>query len=142
MIDAKMLIPYEQINRVMALRVISAYRTVSRVAAELLARMPPIDLLARVHAETYWEIARIKVPISKETTMQMLKHNKNLMMKKWKKKLRDPKAPGSRVTEAILPVFDGWINREFGQLDYYTTRMYTGHGTFREIFVPIWFDRQ
>lgn len=53
------------------------------------------------------------------------------MRERWKNFLMEPTLPGRRVIQAILPVFDSWLNRGYGQLDYYTTQMMTGHGAFR-----------
>lgn len=130
-IDPKMLNPYEKLNRLLALRVISAYKTVSKVAAEILARMPPIELLAEAHALTYWEVFRTR-DVTKEMRKQMLESKKKNMRIKWKEYLGCSTLSGRRVTEAILPVFDQWLDRKFGQLDYYSTQMITGHGSFRD----------
>lgn len=130
--DPKMLRPYQSINRQLALRVVSAYKTVSKVAVEILAKMPPIEMIVQALAEAYLEIRRHEGPLSKEIKKEKVKNKKEEAIGKWKNYLRDPRLPGKRVTSAILPVFDSWLNRKFGQLDYFTTQMITGHGAFRD----------
>lgn len=45
--------------------------------------------------------------------------------------------PGQRVRNAILPVFNSWLNRKHGHLGYFSTQMITGHGSFREFTFKI-----
>lgn len=130
--DPRVLKPFHRINRIMALRVVSAYRTVSRVAAELLAGMIPIDLLAQAYAEAYFESNRRVGVVPKERKKMILNERKTAAREKWKRVIQNTKLPGRRVREAILPIFDKWMDREFGQLDYYTTQIITGHGSFRD----------
>lgn len=44
--------------------------------------------------------------------------------------MEDPRTPGKRTREAILPVLDGWLDRIHGGLTYRMTQMMTGHGCF------------
>lgn len=133
----KILAPYHKINRLLAQRVISSYNTVSRVASELLARMLPIDFLAQAYAEAYAETNGHANNFTIGYKKEILKNKKITVRKIWKSYLRNPKLPGKRVREAILPVFDSWMDRETGELEYYTTQIITGHGSFREYLYRI-----
>lgn len=66
-----------------------------------------------------------------ERKKEISRNNKDLLLEKWERYLRDPRLPGRRVREAILPVFHSWIDKETGQLDHYLTQMITDHGSFR-----------
>jgi len=47
-------------QRRMAQRIIRAYRTTSHVAATALAGVPPLELLASMHAKVYWRIKELR----------------------------------------------------------------------------------
>lgn len=135
--DKSILNPYQELNGLLAQRIISAYKTVSRVEAELLARVPPIHLLAHVYADTYAETAGYHVGMTRERKKEILNNNRERIYNIWRNELCDPRLPGRRVREAIVPIFYSWIERESGQLDYYMTQILTGHGSFRRYLYRI-----
>lgn len=51
--------PLMRLQRLIALRVIAAYRTVSHISSRLLARVIPIDILAECYTWAYWEKKRL-----------------------------------------------------------------------------------
>lgn len=125
---------FNKINRLAALRVIRAYRTVSLDAATLLARTPPIDIIAIKYLEIYNEINRLKLN-GQMVTMEMKREIRIRILEKiprqWKRRLKmEDKEGGARVRAAILPVLEQWMYRE-GELTFEITQMLTGHGVFK-----------
>ncbi|XP_025261984.1 uncharacterized protein LOC112639324 [Camponotus floridanus] len=119
-------------QRNVAIRVISAYRTVSTDAALLLARIPPTHIHAAYYRRTF-----IRANDSKrDNTWNPLveKEIKNgelvLMRRQWKLYLQRRDAAGRCTLEAILPYFEQWLDRSHGVLTFYITQMLTGHGCF------------
>lgn len=125
-------IPLLKIQRQMALRVISGYRTVSYEAALLLARMPPIHLLAARQRRIYERTQDLKErqELSAEANAEIRAAATLLMRRQWHATLDNEECSGKRVREAILPVFDRWLDHKKAGVNYYTTQLFTGHGSF------------
>lgn len=106
-----------KIQRRACIRIISAYRTTSTKALLVIARMPPIDLMARHRAETETR----KVPQDRSLAD---------MMTKWQEdwETEDGKATW---TKRLIPNIRSWFNRKHGEVDFYITQILTGHGAFR-----------
>jgi len=98
--------------RTCALRVLSAFRTVSEDAALVLAGMIPLDLLAD---ETRYNGS---AAVKRETTLM-----------KWQERWRA--ATNGSWTRRIVPDIRPWVSRKYGQTDYYLTQLLTGHGCFK-----------
>lgn len=123
-----------QIQRRMALRVICGYRTVSYEAAMILARIPPIQLVAKRLRRIYLGIRdhRARGTLQDDTYDELWRANTILMRRQWKDAFSEKSLPGRRVREAILPIFEEWLDRGYGDMGYYLTQMMTGHGAFAE----------
>jgi len=98
--------------RTCALRVLSAFRTVSDDAALVLAGMVPLDLLAE-------ETRCNGDPASK----------RNVTMTRWQERWRA--ATNGSWTKRIVPDIRLWVSRKYGQTDFYLTQLLTGHGCFK-----------
>lgn len=124
--------PLLKVQRQMALRVISGYRTVSYEAALLLARMPPIHLLAARQRRIYIRLQEVKgtQEDSLETRSEIRKAANLIMRRHWIVLLEREGIPGQRVREAILPILDRWIDHKRAGVNYYVTQLFTGHGSF------------
>lgn len=123
-----------KLHRVMALRAIRAYCTVSYEAACLLAGSVPWELDALSHAELYaWRTKRVVrgLGLIPRDMKRRKKHLYQQMIQKWQDSLASPKA-GFRTIEAISPVFKEWISRRHGPLTFHLVQMLTGHGCFGE----------
>lgn len=59
------------------------------------------------------------------------------MIQNWRAELGDPRFSESRIVSSIFPIFDLWINRTHGNLNYYLTQVITGHGNFRNYLFKI-----
>ena len=127
--------PAQQLNasqRVMAIRMVRGYRTVSREAASLLAGLPPWDLEAKVLAHM-WELReeakrRGVTPLPREIAAQRTELRRDLMAA-WRVRLSQPSA-GHATIVAISPLFEEWLERRHGVLTFRLTQVLTGHGCF------------
>jgi endonuclease/exonuclease/phosphatase family metal-dependent hydrolase len=103
-----------RVQRRSALRVASAYRTVSGDAILVLTAIPPIDLLAAERQAVYNGQKRVD---ARELTMQ-----------KWQERW-DASAKG-RWTHRLIGELMAWYQRKHGELCYHLTQLLTGHGCF------------
>ncbi|KAJ0182130.1 hypothetical protein K1T71_002852 [Dendrolimus kikuchii] len=119
-------------QRVLAVRAIRGYRTISFEAASLLAGSPPWDLEARVLAAVYdWRkdaLSRDFRPAPREIEAKRAEFRQDLMVG-WRNRLAHPSA-GHRTIEAVRPVLPQWIDRRHGTLTFRQTQVLTGHGCF------------
>lgn len=53
-----------------------------------------------------------------------------LLRRQWKLYLQRRDVAGVRTVTALLPSFDEWLDRRFGQLSFHMTQLLTGHGCF------------
>lgn len=119
-------------QRVMAVRVVRGYRTISYEAACVLAGTPPWDLEAEVLADVYRRGAEVRAegarPCTEET--RHWRHNSHLaLLQKWKERLEEPSA-GHRTVDALRPILEKWVERRRGVLTFHATQVLSGHGCF------------
>lgn len=101
-------------NRRIGLRVISAYRTVSKPAVEVLSGMPPLELIAEYR--------------SSMKTIKEREEAEEKMIQAWQ--LRWDQADKGRWTHRLIPNVKRWHKRKIGMLHYHLTQALTGHGCF------------
>lgn len=112
------------VQRTAALRITSAYRTVSGAAVLLIAGMIPIDL-SILERRKMWmskqqnEEEQIDESATRQETIQSWQHRWN-------------SETNGRWTERLIPNIEKWINRRTGDVNYYLTQMLSGHGYFRK----------
>lgn len=122
-----------RLHRTIAQRVISAYRTVSSNAALLLARLPPIKLLATSRKRTYERIKELRDngnldPISRREIKESEFTN---MCNAWRTFLEKPNTPGEITKMAIVPRLENWLARDtINGMTFHLTQIFTGHGCF------------
>lgn len=119
-------------QRVMVVRAIRGYRTVSHEAACVLAGSVPWDLDAQVLAEVYHrraEARRQGVFPSPEEEREWRKTARQDVLRRWCGRLQEPKA-GRRTVEAVRPLLKKWVDRRHGSLTYRLVQILTGHGCF------------
>lgn len=97
-----------------ALRVASAYCTVSYNAIQIIADMPPIVLIA-IERQEIFENTR------KEEARKKL-------IRDWQ--LEWDTSENGRWTHRLIPKIDPWFNRTFGEVNYRLTQALSGHGCF------------
>ncbi|CAH2096937.1 unnamed protein product [Euphydryas editha] len=118
-------------QRVIAVRVIRGYRTVSWTAASLLAGDPPWELQAEVLAKVYqfrsWQRANGERP-SVDQVGRIRALAQRALIQWWTEDLGSP--AGSVTVDAIRPHLRRWVNRRHGVLTFRLSQVLTGHGCF------------
>jgi hypothetical protein len=100
------------INRRMALRVCCAYRTVSATAVQVVAGVPPVDLLIR-------ERMQRREGGSKEECRQTL-------LQVWNEQW----IQGNGWTNRLITNLQSWLQRQHGEVNHWLAQFLTGHGIF------------
>lgn len=111
------------VQRTAALRVASAYRTVSGHAILLIAGMIPIDLLALERKKIY-DLQRNN---AEPSDIDAVRRN---TIVQWQE--RWSAATCGMWTMKLIPNIESWINREYGEVNYYLTQFLTSHGYYKK----------
>lgn len=112
----------ERPQRTIALRVASAYRTVSSSAVMVIAGIIPAHLTVWERQERY------------RRQRGMLDRNKKdeeirkILYQKWQSEW-DTASTG-RWTRRLIKSIEPWVGRRFGNVDFHLTQMLSGHGCF------------
>lgn len=120
------------LERAIAQRVISAYRTVSSNAALLLARLPPVEFVAPMRRRVFLRFKELREQIeftreSKNAAKELEFYN---MCEQWRAFLERPNTPGEFTKMAIVPRLEAWLMRKVGSMSFHLTQIMTGHGCF------------
>lgn len=110
-----------RLQRQANIRICSAYRTTSFIAAGVIAGFAPIDIMI-MHRKEKYEGKPSKV--ATET-----------LMKRWQNRWDNAKE--GRWTWKLLPNIEKWTTRQEGEVDYWITQALTGHGCFRQYLYKI-----
>ncbi|KAL7723971.1 hypothetical protein ACLKA6_017962 [Drosophila palustris] len=121
-------------QRTSALRIISAYRTVSGATAMVIAGVVPIDLLAQERKQIY------ELRQAREATRQRVNMCKQNTLDTWQSRWAEEST--GRWTARLLPNINAWMHRRHGDVDYYVTQMLTGHGYFSSFLHSIGKSRE
>jgi len=108
----------QRMQRGLCLRVTCAYRTVSSDAAEVIAGMPPIDLVVRERQARYEGLDKAEA--------------RRRTIEEWQR--RWERSEKGRWTHRLIPDVRVWMAKEKtrGEPDYYATQALTGHGSYRQ----------
>lgn len=123
-----------KVRRAGALRVTSAYRTVSAAAAEVIAGLPPLDMLALHRSKLYKSkadiVARADLDSNQQRTevRRVTKLHLEALANDWQDRWR-LSASGS-WTRKLIPDLRPWVNRRHGEVSYTLTQALSGHGAF------------
>ncbi|KAJ8960096.1 hypothetical protein NQ314_006111 [Rhamnusium bicolor] len=98
----------------MAIRICCAYRTISTEG--VMAGIPPIELLIQERREKY-------------TGVDSATARTNLMAR-WQDKWSH--GTYGRWTYRLIPNIQAWIDKPYGEVDYFLTQTLSGHGCFRK----------
>lgn len=112
------------VQRTAALRVASAYRTVSEPAVLVISATIPIDLLAEERKEL-WRIRRQIQRTNRETRTREARAQ---TMQRWQDRWNSESR--GRWTARLITDLDKWVNRKHGEINYFVTQMLSGHGYF------------
>ncbi|CAK1598874.1 unnamed protein product [Parnassius mnemosyne] len=127
------------VQRRMAIRIVRGYRTISFEAATILARFPPLDILAEMDARVYDRIRALRQSGGsepEEALESVKRQERQNALATWRTRLEE-RYEYKRVIGAILPVFDAWMQRRVGRLTYRLTQIITGHGCFGDYLCKI-----
>lgn len=111
-----------KVQRTAALRVASAYRTVSESAIMVISSTIPIELLAE-ERKILWRNRNENVTAAtnpiRDATIQKWQNN-------WNNSIT------GRWTAKLIPNIKEWIERKHGEVNYYLTQLLSGHGYFQK----------
>lgn len=119
-------------QRVIAVRVIRGYRTISFEAACVLAGTTPWDLDAKALSSFYHRLTDSRSrgePVPLEVIKQWREEAKQLSFRQWRERLEAPSA-GHRTIDAVRPVLKEWLGRKHGSLSFRLVQVLSGHGCF------------
>lgn len=117
----------ERVNRLAALRVIRAYKTVSGEAAAFLAGSPPLDLVAQERAKL-WETR--KEDLTADEKDERTREIRAGTIAAWPERWSLPSGK-AEWTKQLLPNINRWLESgESGRLTFHLTQALTGHGCF------------
>lgn len=125
----------QKAQRVSALRIISAYRTVPTSAALVLAGLPPIDLLILERDEIYVQTKIIRLastnPQEQARQIAEIKNKaRDQTMTKWQERWNQEE--NGRWTYSLIPNIRAWLDRQHGNMGYFLTQAMTNHGSFNK----------
>lgn len=123
---------WRKIQRIIAIRVVAAYRTVSYNAATLLARMPPWPLEAAMRGRIYTRIMdhKRRGTYDDRTDTEIRSGEMLLLYRQWEILINNIDTWGQKTLVAISPHLRKWVERKFGQINYHCAQMLSGHGSF------------
>lgn len=104
-----------KVQRKMAIRVCSGYRTISNEAAFVIAGIPPLDLLARERTDRYTGMEK---SLAREA-----------LLARWQD--RWATSQKGAWTRKLIPDLAKWVQRDHGEPDFYLTQFLSGHGHFQ-----------
>lgn len=122
--------PLTRVQRRIDQRTIFAYCTVSGIAAGLVARSPPIDIVAK----NRWEYYRLKLiesgsrgrghrvtPLTPQIRARVRQEGQQLVTDEWRERLRQARQlnPGNRARTVLILLLDRWMSRAFGEVGFY-----------------------
>lgn len=115
------------------------YRTISFEASTLLARVPPLYLVASLRKRVFIRVRDLKRKgnWSKEAEKDIRSVEELLFRRQWYIQLSGPSFPGVRTREAILPNLNDWIERKHDSVSFHLTQLLTGHGCFNSYLYKI-----
>ena len=118
------------VQRILAMRVTSAYRTIATSSLMVLASTPPADLLALESRDRYMNLRNFtseeRTPALRDRTSKAVRR---ALEERWQERW-DNETTG-RWTHELIPNISSWINRGHGQVNFYLTQALSGHGCFR-----------
>ena len=108
-----------RVQRQAALRVASAYRTVSEPAVLVVAGVIPVKLLAVERKAIYQRRGEDQARTEERTRTYQL------WQESWEQEIR------GRWIRQLIQQVQPWVNRRYGEVDFYLTQFPTGHSFFR-----------
>lgn len=112
--------PLRSLEHAISQRVISAYRTVSCDAALLLARIPPLCLLAPMWKWIYESTRefRERGEYSARVKREIKKQEFSRVCELWRAQLERPNTPGEHTKMAVVLYMEVWMARTSGSMSF------------------------
>ena len=107
-----------RVQRRLALRICSAYRTVSLEAVQVLAGVVPLELLAEERTKINDETGIDKAELRARS------------VRKWQRRWSTLQGK-AQWTHRLIPNIEDWVSRRHGEMSYWLTQFLTGHGCFK-----------
>lgn len=131
------LAPLKRATRLILGRLTAAYSTVSLAAVELLAAVPPLDLLIE-ETTNRWNKREALLKTSGgmrslgAELRQAAEGERRATMDRWAERIRDTRGAAERVRKwfAAEGAMDGWGQLRNKRTNYHLTQLITGHGCF------------
>lgn len=117
-------------QKTVAVRVCSAYRTVSFEAAVLLARLIPYELAAAERGRIYERVSDGKRRGVLVDSRGIMREERARTMSQWHERIGNEDLPGRWTRDAIRPNMEEWMTRSWGSIDFYITQLLSDHGEF------------
>lgn len=111
-----------QVFRLSAVRVASAYRTISYDAVCVISGLLPIHLVIEEDCRCFRS--------RKETGKADRQKHRETSLSNWQEEWN--KSVKGRWTHRLIPSIKDWINRPHGEVNFHMTEFLSGHGGFRE----------
>jgi len=111
-----------KVQRKTALRVASAYSTVSAEASQILAVLPPNDLLAIKRRQLY--MAKRSTAAEPEIRTSARDHLYSHWQRRW------DNCVNGKWTHRLIPNVKNWHSRRHGEISFHLTQALSGHGCF------------
>lgn len=116
-----------RVQRKAAIRVVSAYRTVSREAILVVSGIISIDIMAMERRRSYVQRRGEQEPPEPEGEPQQT------ALDKWQDRWEAIEAAEERQwTRRLIRDVRAWTGRRFGEVDFHITQALTGHGCFAQ----------
>ncbi|GBP21409.1 Putative 115 kDa protein in type-1 retrotransposable element R1DM [Eumeta japonica] len=112
------------VNRLSALRVASAFRTISEEAVCVISGVLPLRVLAK-EKQTLYQRKRSSIL----STEELREEERQNSICRWQ--LQWDAGKKGRWTHRLIPQIDVCLNRNHGEVNYYLIQMLSGHGCFR-----------
>ncbi|XP_025264647.1 uncharacterized protein LOC112638028 [Camponotus floridanus] len=124
--------PLRRLQRTCAIRSVASYRTVSFDAVTLLAGFPLWKFEATLRCRIYNRFIDLKARnvFTHQTDAEVRNGENLLLLRQWDVYLGRPGISGLKTVSALRPFLGRWLNRNFGEVNYYMSQMMTGHGSF------------
>ncbi|XP_018376646.1 PREDICTED: uncharacterized protein LOC108769920 [Trachymyrmex cornetzi] len=121
-------------ERRIAGRIICSYKTVSHAMCTALAGTPPLELTAEYHAETYFEVSKLRsrtgsVAAPPDEVRQIRERGRLRLLDRWRSWISVSEQRGNETLVALRDCLPRWVEARIG-LTYRATQILTGHGCF------------
>ncbi|XP_020299241.1 uncharacterized protein LOC109863394, partial [Pseudomyrmex gracilis] len=122
-------------QRAVVLRAICGFRDVATETAGVLARVPPLALLAKMYATRYsCLVDLLQEGLINNALLEALanleRQARRQLLLDWKQHLDQPRAAVQKIVAVLRPYVALWLKNGVEHLTYRVTQVLTGHSCF------------